>query len=221
MTFSVIIGDDHQLVRAGFAALIERMTDFELVGEAGTGWQVIDLVKHKRPDLVLLDVSMPELNGLDALELLGKLDPAPKTIMISMYEESEYAIRALDQGASGYILKDSAVPELEVALRAATRGEIYLCPRIAGSVLASRKAAGGGRGSPLDRLTRRQRQVFQLLVEGRGTREIAERLNISIKTVESHRSNLAARLGISDLPGMTRLAIRHGLITDEGSRADD
>lgn len=219
MTYSIVIGDDHQLVRAGFAALIERMADFELVAQAGTGWQVIDLVKQRRPDLVLLDVSMPELNGLDALEVIQKLDRPPRTIMISMYEESEYARRALEKGASGYILKDSAVPELEVALRAATRGEIYLCPRIAGAVLEDRRKPGGAAGSPLERLTRRQRQVFQLLVEGHRTREIAARLNISVKTVESHRSNLAARLGVSDLPGMTRIAIRYGLIPDEDSGA--
>ena len=220
MNYSIIIGDDHQLVRAGFAALIERMADFELVAEAATGWQVIDLVKQKRPDLVLLDVSMPELNGLDALELIQRLDRPPKTIMISMHEESEYARRALDRGASGYILKDSAVPELEIALRAATRSEIYLSPRIAGAVLDDRRKPGGGAGSPLDRLTRRQRQVFQLLVEGRRTREIAARLNVSVKTVESHRSNLAHRLGVSDLPGMTRLAIRYGLIPEENSSPD-
>jgi len=215
--YTVLIGDDHQLVRAGFVALIERMQDFELIGEAATGWQVIDLVKQKRPDIVLLDISMPELNGLDTLDVIRKLDRPPMTIMVSMHEESEYARRALDRGASGYILKDSAVPELEVALRAATRGEIYLCPRIAGGVLSADRERRAGHSTPLDRLTRRQRQVFQLLVEGYKTREIAERLNISIKTVESHRTNLTRRLGVSDLPGMTRLAIRYGLVSGQGS----
>lgn len=217
MKYTVVIGDDHQLVRAGFVALLERMNEFELVGEAGTGWCVIELVKKHRPDLLLLDISMPELNGLEVLEMLATMEQAPKSIVISVHEESEYALRALDRGASGYLLKDSAASELEVAMRAAMRGGVYLCPRIAALVLSADRAGRSGTKTPLDRLTRRQRQVFQLLVEGYRTREIAERLNVSVKTVESHRANLANRLGVSDLPGMTRLALRYGLISDQNS----
>ncbi len=215
MPAPVVIADDHQLVRAGFVALIERMPGFELVGEAETGWQAIDLIKQKAPRLVLLDISMPELNGLDALEVIQRLDPPPATIMISMYEEHEYVRRALDRGASGYLLKDAAVAELELALRAASRGEVYLSPKIAGAAVSAKRSGDAQSRTPLDKLTRRQRQVLQLLVEGRRTRDIAARLNVSVKTVESHRSNLAARLGVSDLPGMTRIAIRYGLISDD------
>ncbi len=217
MVCQVVIGDDHHLVRAGFAALIERMTEFELAGEAATGWEVIELVRKIRPHLLLLDISMPELNGLEVLDTFAAMDGAPRTIVISVHDESAYAQRALDSGAAGYLLKDSAAPELELAMRAAMRGEVYLSPRIAASVLTARRNGDSGHRSPLDQLTRRQRQVLQLLAEGYRTRDIAEKLNVSIKTVETHRSNIAGRLGVSDLPTMTRLALRYGLISDQPS----
>lgn len=214
MKYSVVIGDDHQLVRAGFAALVRQLDEFELIGEAGTGWDVIDRVRTHRPDLLLLDINMPELNGLDVLDVLAGLDLPTKTIVISIHDEPEFVRRALRRGASGYLLKDCAAVDFELALKAVARGQVYLHPAIAGHLLHGGEAGDAEPSNPLDQLTCRQRQVLQLIAEGFRTREIAERLSLSVKTVETHRSNLSQRLGVGDVSGLVRLALKHGLVGD-------
>jgi len=211
----VLLADDHALVRAGIRALLEKIPSVEVVGEAGTGREALELVRSKLPNIVLMDIAMTELGGLEALPRITKDFPSVKVIILSAHASEEYVIRALREGASGYMLKDSATSELELAINSVIHGKIYLSPSISRTVIDDYLQRLGGAVSSLEQLTSRQREILQLIAEGKNVKEIAADLDISIKTVESHRLQLMDRLNIHDVPGLVRYAIRNGLVSAE------
>jgi len=212
----VILADDHTLVRAGIRALLEKLSGVEVVGEAGDGREVLKLVKLHGPDVVLMDITMPGLNGLEAAARISKEFPLSRVIILSMHNNEEYYWRAMKAGAAGYLLKKSAMAELETALKRVTRGEIYVSREISAR-LHKNKPMGGiaDRKSPLDQLTIRQREILQLIAEGQNTKSTADILKISPKTVEYHRMKLMVGLNVHDVPGLVRFALRVGLIPHE------
>lgn len=212
---SVLLADDHVLVRAGIRALIEKMPMVEVVGEASTGREALELVKTKLPHLVLMDIAMTELGGLEALPRITKDFPSVKVIILSAHANEEYVIRALRSGAAGYMLKDAATAELELAIRSVDEDKTYLSPSISRTAIDSYLERVGGPLSPLEQLTPRQREILQLIAEGKNTKQIASDLDISVKTVEAHRLQLMERLNIHDIPGLVRYAIRSGLVSAE------
>jgi len=185
------------------------------IAEAGDGREALELVAAHQPDIVLLDIGMPNLNGLDAIDRIKKGSPETKVIILSMHVNEEYVVRALRSGVSGYLIKDSAVDELERAIRSVAAGQTYLSKRISKPTIQAYLANTNRIYAPLDELTPRQREVLQLIGEGKNTKEIADLLGVSIKTVEAHRLRLMRRLGIHDLPGLVRFAIRTGLVSAE------
>src|SRR6202040_785181 len=207
--------DDHALVRAGIRALMEKIPNVEVVGEAGTGRKALEMLKTRLPNLVFMDIAMTELGGLEALSRITKDFPSVRVIILSAHANEEYVIRALREGASGYMLKDSATAELELAINSVIQDKIYLSPSISRTVIDDYLQRVSGAVSPLEQLTSRQREILQLLAEGKNTKEIAADLDISIKTVESHRLQLMDRLNIHDIPGLVRYAIRNGLVSAE------
>jgi len=215
-TLRVLIVDDHALVRAGLRSLLERMTGVVVVAEAGDGREALRLARDIKPDVVLMDIAMPDLNGLDATARLVKETPEAAVVILSMHATKAYVVAALRAGASGYVLKNAPVEEMERAIRAVARGEKYLTPAISTQVIESLKTTGAkgeqATQAPESPLTSRQREILQLIAEGRGTREIAERLHLSVKTVETHRAHLMTRLQVRDTAGLVRAAIRLGLV---------
>jgi DNA-binding NarL/FixJ family response regulator len=211
----VLLADDHGLVRAGIRALIEKIPNVQVVGEASTGRAALELVKSKLPNLVLMDIGMAELGGLEALPRITKDFPGVKVIILSAHANEEYVIRALRSGAAGYMLKDAATAELELAITSVTEDKTYLSPSISRTVINDYLQRVGGPISPLEQLTPRQREILQLVAEGKSTKEIAYDLDIGIKTVESHRLQLMDRLNIHDVPGLVRYAVRSGLVSAE------
>ena len=211
---SIILADDHALVRAGIRALVERVPNVEVVGEAGNGKESLALIKKKLPDIALLDLEMPGLDGLEVTELLARKFPEVKVLILSAHQSPEFVMRALAVGAQGYMVKDAATSELAAAIDAVARGESYLSPAVSRLVInGSLKQADAAK--PAEELRARQRQVLRLLVEGRPMKEIAVILEVSIKTVEAHRARLMDRLKIHDLPGLVRYAMRKGLTPPE------
>lgn len=212
MKIRLVLADDHALVRAGMKSLLESAEGFEVIGEAANGREAVRLAKTLKPDVALFDIAMPELNGLDAARRLSAECPEVRVLILSMHTDPGYVREALQAGTAGYVLKDAGVEELELAIRAALRGERYLDPRVSKHVIE-----GFVRGLETPEgpaLTPRQREILQLIAEGRSTREIAGRLHVSVKTVETHRAQLMDRLGIRDVAGLTRYAIRIGLVRD-------
>jgi DNA-binding NarL/FixJ family response regulator len=211
----VLLADDHTLVRAGIRGLLQGLSGVEVVGEAGDGQEALRAAESLRPDVILLDVGMPGLNGLEVAGRLATLDPSIRVIILSMHTSEEYVLRALRAGCVGYLLKASAVAELEVAVRAVARGETYLSPAVSKRVVDDYVSRTGGATDPLDALTPRQREILQLAAEGHSSKEIAQRLGVSYRTVETHRAQLMERLGVHDLAGLVRFAVRVGLIRSE------
>lgn len=214
-TTRVLLADDHTLLRAGLRSLLEELPGIEVVAEAADGREALALVEAHRPDVVLMDIAMPHLNGLDVAARLRQEQPEVNILILSMYKDEAYVRRAILAGAAGYLLKDSDTEELGLALRAVARGETYLSPAVSTHLVADYRRQAGGRFGPAGGLTPRQREVLRLIAEGRTSKAIARRLGIGIKTVESHRTMLMERLGIHDVPGLVRYAIRVGLITPE------
>jgi DNA-binding NarL/FixJ family response regulator len=214
-TTRVLLADDHRLVRAGIRSLLKQIPGVEVVGEASTGREALDLIKRQLPNLVLMDIAMTEMNGLEALPRIVKNFPTVSVIILSAHANEEYVIRALRRGAMGYMLKDAATMELELAIQSVAQGKTYLSPSISRTVIESYLQRIGDEASPLELLTERQREILQLIAEGETTKEIAGTLNISVKTVEAHRLQLMARLDIHDVPGLVRYAIRSGLVSSE------
>lgn len=208
----VVLVDDHSLVREGIASIIDSLECAEVVAEAEDGHQGLRTVREETPDVVLLDISLPGLNGLEVLERLHKDFPDLGIVMVSMHANEEYVARALEKGARGYLLKSASKEELEIAVRAAYRGQTYLSPAVSKPMVERFLSGGKSSENPLDLLTPRQREVLQLVAEGLSSREIADRLHLSVKTVESHRSNLMERLEIHDLAGLVRFAVETGLV---------
>ncbi len=212
----LVLADDHTLVRAGIRALLEKLPGVEVVGEASDGREVLNLVKLHRPDVVLLDISMPGLNGLEAAARLAKEFPDVKVVILSMHNNEEYVWRALKSGVAGYLLKKAATAELETALQQVVHGEVYLSREISARLAKKLPLQGiADRKSPLEQLTSRQREILQLVAEGQNTKGIAEILKVSPKTVEYHRMKLMDCLNVHDVPGLVRFALRVGLIPQE------
>jgi DNA-binding NarL/FixJ family response regulator len=212
----VLLVDDHTLVRAGLRGLLEDMPAIDVVGEAEDGHEAMRLSGELRPDVVLLDIGMPGLNGLDAACRLVGLDDGVRVLILSMHTSEEYVLRALRAGCAGYLVKRSAVSELEVAVRAVARGETYLSPTVSKQVVDDYVGRTGGSADPLEALTPRQREILQLVAEGHTSKAIAERLGLSFKTVEAHRAQIMERLGLDDVTGLVRFAVRVGLVIPEG-----
>ena len=212
----VLIVEDHALVRAGIRSLLQEVNDIEVVEEAGDGREALRLVEEKQPDVVLMDIAMPGLNGFEAIERLAEIVPEARMIVLSMHRSEEYVLRALRVGACGYLLKEAQADELETAVRTVARGETYLSPAVAQFVAEYVRRTGGDmEQSPLERLSPRQREILQLIAEGHTTRQIADLLYLSAKTVETHRTRLMDDLDIHDIAGLVRYAIRIGLVSTE------
>jgi DNA-binding NarL/FixJ family response regulator len=211
----VLLADDHALVRAGLAALVRDLPGIEVVAEAGDGREALALIARHRPNVVLMDVAMPGLNGLEAAARIAREFPGVHVIVLSAYGDEEYVLAALRAGATGYLLKGASPQELELAITAAARGEAYLTPATSRHVVEDyRRRAAGDAGAPAA-LTPRQREILQLVAEGKSSKEIAVLLDLSVKAVESHRGQIMERLGVHDLTGLVRFAIRIGLVSPE------
>ena len=221
-TLRLLLADDHTLVRGGIRALLNSIEGIEVIAEASDGREALELIETHQPDIVLMDIAMSGMNGLEATMRVQRDHPEVKVIILSMHTNEEYVLQALQAGAAGYLLKDAGIAELEIAVEAVSRGETYLSPPISKQVISNyvrRVGADTNREDleipPLERLTMRQREILQLIAEGNTTQEIAGILNISVKTVETHRMQLMDRLDIHDIAGLVRFAIRVGLINLE------
>lgn len=220
----VLLADDHNLVRAGIRALLQNEPEIEVVAEAENGRQVRALAEAHKPDVVLMDIAMPELNGLDATAQLVKEFPTLHVVILSMYATEGYVLSALRAGASGYLLKGAATPELALAIKAVARGETYLCSAVSKHVIEAFKRGTSDERTRTNEpgqgdiaLTPRQREVLQLIAEGHSTKEIAEKLNISVKTAKTHRSELMRRLDLHDVASLVRYAMQIGIVGPENS----
>jgi DNA-binding NarL/FixJ family response regulator len=211
---TVLLVDDHTLVRAGLRKLLESMPSVRVVGEAGDGLSALALALQLQPDLVLMDIGMPGLSGLEASARLRQVQPATRVLILSMHQNREYVRQALRNGAAGYLVKDAAPLELDIALETVLRGEIYLSAALATDAdpAGGRAAADGG---ALGALSPRQREVLTLIAEGHGTKAIARQLGLSVKTVETHRSGLMKQLDIHEVASLVRFAVRNGLVSVE------
>jgi len=214
MTITVLLADDHAVVRDGLRLLLEAQGDIKVVGDAANGHEAVHQVERLRPDVVVMDIAMPELNGIEATQQIREGCPSAQVVILSMHYTSEHIFRALQAGARGYLLKESAGIEVVNAVRTVQAGHRYLSQKISDKVIDNyvhqREAAETT--SPLARLSPRERQVLQLVAEGKSSAEIASVLSLSHKTVETYRSRLMQKLGISDLPSLVKFAIRQGLI---------
>jgi DNA-binding NarL/FixJ family response regulator len=214
----VLLADDHTLVRAGIRSLLESIDGVEVVAESGDGREALELIGRHLPDVALIDIGMPGLNGLEVAKRVVREAPRTRIVILSMHADPSYVRQALRAGAVGYLLKGAAVSELPLAISAVMRGESYLTPKVSQHVvrgfLRPEGAEAEERG-PLEGLTQRQREILQLIAEGHGTKEIAQILDVGVKTVETHRARLMDRLDIHDVPGLVRLAIRAGLVSPE------
>jgi len=209
VTIRVLLADDHAVVRDGLKVLLQQTADISVVGEAADGREAVRRAQELKPDVVIMDIAMRELNGIEAARLLRDQCPATRVVMLSMHSSSEHVFRALEAGAAGFVLKESAGEEVAAAVRAAHAGQRYFSRAIDTRKLSARSRAG--RVSPLDSLSARERQTLQLVVEGRSSAEIAATCHLSPKTVETYRGRLMKKLGVSDVPGLVRFAIEHGL----------
>ena len=211
----ILLVDDHDLVRAGLRALLEKISGIEIVGEVGNGREALRLIETLSPQLVLMDIMMPELNGLDATARATSKFPDTRIIILSMNVTQEVVLETLQAGAAGYLLKNISPTELELAIMAVMRGEMYLSSAISQQVVEACLKRTSAPQQTRDSLTPRQRETLQLIAEGNSTKQIAYKLGISVKTAESHRTDLMEALDIHDIAGLTRYAIRIGLITPD------
>ena len=210
----VVLADDHALVRAGMRSLLSGMAQVEVVGEAASGEEAIQLASREQPDVVLMDIAMKGISGLEAAARMRESHPGVRVVILSMHAGEEYVLQALRAGAVGYLLKDAATGELELALRSVMRGESWFSPAVSRQVVEGYVQRMGGE-APADVLTARQREVLALVAAGRSTKEIAYDLKLSVKTVETHRAQIMERLGIRDVAGLVRYALRTGLISPD------
>jgi len=208
----VLIADDHQLVRAGIAALLRDIPDIEVVGEASDGSEAIRLAIELTPDVLFLDLVMPGMSGLEALAQISETLPSLRVIILSMHDSEEHVLRAFKLGAVGFMLKDFAPEELAQALKAVSQGHTWLSSAVSKTVLSGYLERSGS-ANGLNLLMIRQNQVLKMLVEGAGTKSIGSALNLSVKTIETHRVQIMDKLDIHDIPGLVRYAIRRGIIS--------
>jgi DNA-binding NarL/FixJ family response regulator len=213
MPISIFIADDHAVVRDGLRLLLEAQPDMEVIGDAADGRHTVDLVLQLHPDVVIMDIAMPELNGIEATRQIREACPSTQVVILSMYATTEHIFQALQAGALGYLLKESAAVEVVNAVRTVHAGERYLCHKIDNIMIDTYilKHQVLGAKSPLERLSPREREILQLVVEGKSSSEISIILTLSRKTVETYRSRLMQKLGIKDIPGLVKFAILHGL----------
>jgi DNA-binding NarL/FixJ family response regulator len=207
----VVLADDHALVRAGMRSLLNGMALVQVVGEAASGEEALALVGREQPDVVLMDIAMKGMTGLEAAALMRAQQPSVRVVILSMHAGEEYVLQALRAGAVGYLLKDAATGELELALRSVVRGESWFSPAVSRQVVEGYVQRVGGEAVS-DVLTARQREVLKLVARGKSTKEIAFDLTLSVKTVETHRAQIMERLGIRDVAGLVRYALRTGLV---------
>lgn len=222
MPLRILLAEDHNLVRAGIRALLQDFPEYKVVAEAATGADALRLIQTEKPDIVLMDIAMPELNGLEVLSRCVKEFPNTRIIILSMYSSEVYVLRALRNGASGYLLKGSFASELDLALKAAARGEIYVSSAVSQYLVEALKRQDDGhiqtipqKEDPYEQLTSRQRQVLQLIAEGNNTKAIAAKMGISPKTVKTYRAQLMQQLGIHEIAGLVRYAFRVGIVKTE------
>ena len=216
----ILLADDHTLVRGGIRALLNALPGVLVIAEASDGREAFRLVENVHPDIVLMDIAMSGMNGLEATTRITKEFPEVKVIILSVHKNEEYVLQALRSGASGYLLKDAGIAELEIAIKAVARGETYLSPPVSKQIISDYvrrvdielESEGAGKEPSLERLTPRQREILQLIAEGNTTHDISKTLNISVKTVETHRMQLMERLDIHDIAGLVRFAIKSGLV---------
>lgn len=224
----ILIADDHQILRQGLRSLLERHTDMQLVGEAADGRSAVRMAGELKPDIVIMDVAMPDLNGIEATRQINTGDSGARVVGLSMHSDRRFIAEMLRAGAKGYLLKDSAFDELAGAIRAVVADRVYLSPDIAdvvvedylrrspgdrGATGAAAAAGGGGQSSVFNRLSPREREVLQLMAEGKATKEIARELHVSVKTVETHRRQIMTKLDVFSVAELTKYAVREGLTT--------
>ena len=209
----VLLADDHALVRAGIHSLLQGMREVQVVAEASSGEEALALADRQRPDVVLMDIAMKGITGLEAAAQMRERYPDVRVVILSMHSGEEYVLQALRAGAAGYLLKDAATGELELALRSVMRGESWLSPAVSRQVVEGYVRSGE---SAPEALTARQREVLRLVAGGKSTKEIAFLLNLSVKTVETHRAQIMERLNIRDVAGLVRYALRTGLVPPDG-----
>ncbi len=214
--YNILLADDHALVRGGIRGLLERLPGIKVIAEVSDGRAAVTYVQLKAPDMIVMDVSMPGLNGLDATASITHDHPEVKILVLSMHASEDYVLKALGAGASGYLLKDAATEELSVAIDAIRRGETYLSSTLPKNLLTRHlDQLANPRFEVVKALTPRMREILQLIAEGKSSKEIAYLLNLSIKTIETHRMHMMARLDIHDVAGLVRYALRHGMISPE------
>ncbi|HLH03692.1 MAG TPA: response regulator transcription factor [Bryobacteraceae bacterium] len=215
MPVRVLIADDHPLIRSGLRTLLEREGEFEVIGEAADGYEAIELATALKPDIAMLDVSMPRLNGIDTAQHISQRIPRTRILLVSMHSDEAYILRALKSGARGYLLKAS--PELDVlrAVRAVAAGNAYFSPEVTKLLVEDyvRQLQQRGATDSYDLLSIREKEILQLLVSGKSNREIADLLHISVSTVETHRTNILTKLGLHNLPELILYAVRKGLLS--------
>jgi two-component system, NarL family, response regulator NreC len=209
MSIRVLLADDHAMMRDGLQALLQAAPDIEVAGSASNGREALRLAAELQPDVVVMDIAMPDLNGIEALGLLRRKHPQTRVLMLSMHSSSEHVHRALNAGAAGYMLKESAGEEIVTAIRAVHAGRAYLSRALA--TMERHAAPRGNDSGPLASLSSRERQVLQLVVEGRSSSEIAALLHLSPKSVDTYRSRLMKKLGIDNISGLVKFAVQHGL----------
>jgi DNA-binding NarL/FixJ family response regulator len=216
MSTRILLVDDHQMMRDGLRSILESEDDLDVVGEAGNGHEAVEMNRTLRPDVIVMDIGMRDLNGIDATQQIKAERPQAKVIALSTYSDESYVLSMLEAGASGYVLKESAVEEMRRAIRSVAEGHHYLSPEVAGSVVAARlRGPTESRDSAHTLLAPRERQILQLLAEGHTSSEIAQRLHIATTTVDSHRRNIMRKLDLHSVAELTKYAIREGLTSLE------
>ena len=217
-TIRVLLAEDHTIVREGLKALLTATEDLEVVGEAKDGREAVDACARLQPHVVVMDLNMPKLNGVDATREIREKPDAPRVLILSMYDGEEYVRPAIRAGASGYLLKGSGLTDLVKAIREVAGGNAFFSPAVAKILLADSRGETGDKDEevdPADGLTRREREVLTLVGEGKSSPEIAKILNLSVKTIEGHRGRIMAKLGVHNVAGLVRQAIRIGLVSPE------
>jgi DNA-binding NarL/FixJ family response regulator len=213
MNITIVLADDHRIVREGLRALLERHNDFTVVGEAADGQEAVKLASTLKPDIVIMDISMPVLNGIEATQQVLEVSPSSRVIILSMYSTSEHIFRSFKAGAQGYLLKESAGADVVSAVRAVREGRRYLTEKITETILDDfiHQRSLTESESPVSLLSKRERHILQLVVEGKSSSEIGAQLFLSPKTVETYRSRIMHKLSINDIPGLVKFALQHGL----------
>jgi len=213
MKMRIVVVDDHRLVREGLVARLKSLEGVEIVGEGQDGREAVELCKSTHPDIILMDIGMPVLNGIDATRLVRQECRGTKVIALSMHSEKRFVSEALRAGVSGYVLKDDAFEELAEAIRMVAAGGVYLSPGVQEAIVSDYAGAAGPSSMPRAELTPREREVLQLVAEGMTTKQVAAELNLNVKTIETHRRQVMEKIGADSVAGLVRYALREGITT--------